>query len=88
MAGAIRSFCKSEYDHVAMVIRYADEPDEVYFIEAVGVHGVQMKQFSIMKHEIGGFIKTMALRHLEFPRTDQALANMQKFVDEVDGANY
>ena len=47
-----------------------------------------MKQFSVMKHEIGDFFKTMALRHLEFPRSDQALAKMQKFVDEVDGANY
>ena len=88
MAGAIRSYCKSEFDHVAIVIRYAHEPNEVYFIEAVGVHGVQMKTFSEMKHEIGDFIKTMALRKLEFPRSDQALENMNKFVDEVMGAEY
>ena len=43
VAGVIRSYSKSEYDHLAMVIRYSDEPDEVYFIEAVGVHGIMIK---------------------------------------------
>ena len=43
VAGVIRSYSKSEYDHVAMVIRYSDEPDEVYFIEAVGVYGIMIK---------------------------------------------
>ena len=77
MAGVIRSYSKSEFDHVGMVIRYSDEPDEVYFIEAVGVHGIMIKQFSGMKDEIGRFYKTMALRHLEFKRTDEELEKLE-----------
>ena len=41
-----------------------------------------------MKDELGRFYKSMTLRHLEFPRSDEALANMEQFVEEVNGADY
>ena len=73
----IRSYSKSEYDHVAMVIRYSDEPNEVFFIEAVGVYGIMIKQFSGMKDELGRFYRKIALRHLEFHRSDEAIQKME-----------
>ena len=88
MASVIRSYSKSEFDHVAMVMRDPDQPNEVYLLEAVGSNGIVVKQYSKIRDEIGVFYKTMALRHLEFPRSDQALQTLDKFVDEVYGSNY
>ena len=41
-----------------------------------------------MKEELGRFYKSMALRHLDFHRSDEALAKMEQFVEEVNGADY
>ena len=49
----IRTFTNSEYDHVAMVLKYATNPDEVYFVEAVGKYGVYMNKWSTIKKHIG-----------------------------------
>ena len=71
-----------------MVMRDPDEPNEVYLLEAVGSNGIVLKQYSEIRDEIGVFYKTMALRHLEFPRSDQALQTIDKFAAEVYGSNY
>ena len=71
-----------------MVIKYQDEPTEVYFIEAIGTYGIVFKRFSGMTEELGKFYKKVVLRHLNWKRTDVSLRMLEKFVDEVHGANY
>ena len=52
-----------------MVIRYSDEPDEVFFIEACG-DGIGIVRFSNIQHELGKFYRKIAIRHLEWYRSD------------------
>lgn len=42
----IRSFSSSEFDHAAMVVKFKEEPDEVFFIEATSESKtVQIKNY-------------------------------------------
>jgi len=49
----IRAVTFSEYDHVAMILKFDQEPDEVYFIEATGNRGVVLNKWTYLKPHIG-----------------------------------
>ena len=71
-----------------MVIRYDDEPDDVFFIEAIGGEGVGIDRFSRIKEILGRGYRRIAMRHLEWDRPEQSIINMEKFIKEVNGADY
>ena len=50
MATAItRAVTWCDFDHVAMVLKFPNDLDEVYFIEAVGKAGVSLNKWSFIR---------------------------------------
>ena len=48
----VRSFTNSEFDHAAMVLRYASSPS-VYFLHATSNLGIHLTNFDDFKAQIG-----------------------------------
>ena len=72
-AKTTRAALGSHWDHAGMIIRVdADEKeDEILVMEATTNSGVHLKNFSKMTVHLGGFYQKLALRHLDFKRTDE-----------------
>jgi len=64
----IRGYTGSEWDHVAMVLKFGSDEDEVFLIEATGKRGVHLKKFSVIIPHIGKFYEKVAWRKLNFKR--------------------
>ena len=79
----IRTYTNSEFDHAAMVLKFGSEPNEVFFIEATSNQGVALKRFSGMKHALGSFYSKIALRHLDWDRSDESLEILEQFINET-----
>ena len=45
----IRAYSGSDFDHAAMVLKFGQEPEDVFFIEATGNQNVSIKRYSDMK---------------------------------------
>lgn len=73
----IRTYTNCEFDHVAMVIRYESEPNEVFLLEAESGNGVSIKRWSEYDDEPGTFYTKVALRHLEWERPDNSLTILE-----------
>ena len=84
----IRTYSGSEFDHAAMILKFGNEPEDVFFIEATSNQGVALKRYSAMKHAIGGFYKKIVLRHLDWERPDNSLDILEQFLQEVQGRQY
>ena len=56
-----------------MVIRLKSEPDEIFFLEAIGDVGVTIRRWSIIKKIVGKFYAKIVIRHLDWPRTDESI---------------
>ena len=53
-----------------MVLKFECEPDEVYFIESTSNYGVALTKWSEIKDQIGSYYYKIALRHVEWDRSD------------------
>ena len=82
------SLTTSPVDHAALIIKLLAEPEEIYFVEATGNNGVFLNCWSLMKSNIGKFYDKVALRHLNFERTEKNLKIMEQFVRETLGNTY
>ena len=67
-----RTFTASYFDHVAMVLKFETDPDEVYLVEATGNLGVSLNKWAFLKEHVGQgkFYKKMIVRHVNFDRGD------------------
>ena len=63
-----------------MVLKFGSEPENIFFIEATGNQGVTLKRFADMKHAIGSFYRKIAIRHLDFERSDSSIDTLEQFV--------
>ena len=66
----VRWVSDNEFDHAALVLRYKNDPSEMYFLEASSA-GVQILRYSRLKQRIGNFYQKVVLRHLDFKRSDE-----------------
>ena len=59
-----------EFDHVAMILKFESDPDEVYILESAG-DGVTMNNWTRLREVIGKdkFYKMVVYRHIEFDRS-------------------
>ena len=64
-----RTVTWSDYDHVAMILKFESDPDDVYFVEAV-CSGVSLNKWSSVRDHIGlgKFYKMVVFRHIDFNR--------------------
>ena len=82
-AGLVRAFTKSEWDHAAMVLEFGSEPGQVFILEATHDLGVCIRNFSDIIPVIGDHYTKVALRHIEWERTNASLGILEKFLEEV-----
>ena len=73
--------------HIAMVLKYEFDPNQVWLLEATSDQGVTIKTWSEIERTLGTEV-TIALRHLEWKRPDSSLDIIERFVKETEGAGY
>ena len=85
-----RTFTWSQYDHVAMILKFESDPDEIFFVESTGNQGVAMNRWSFLRKHIGRnkFYKKCVFRHIECDRDQKMLESLEKFLKEVIGHKY
>ena len=90
MSAVTWAFTRGNFDHVAMVLKFDSDENEVYFVEATGTYGVALNKWSNIKNHVGisKFYERIVYRHLDFDRNDQTVDNLEKFLKEAIGLKY
>ena len=63
-SGLIRTFTKSKFDHVAMILKFDMDQGEVYMVESTGNRGVALNKWEYLRPFVGPkqFYKKAVLR--------------------------
>jgi len=82
-----RTFTGSHFDHVAMILYFDSDPDEIYLLDSVGNTGVSINKWSFIRNHIGQtkFYHKCVLRHVNFDRSDEMMSVLEKFLNEAVG---
>ena len=48
-AGFIRKVTSGKFDHVAMILKFESDPEELYLIDATGNRGVALNKWSLLR---------------------------------------
>ena len=90
MAKGVRAVTGGNFDHVAMILRFESDDDDVFFVEASGNYGVAINKWSVIRQHIGQskFYERLVYRHVEFDRDEQMVVNLEKFLKEAIGLKY
>ena len=85
-----RTFTASHFDHVAMVLKFETDQDEVYLVESVGNLGVSLNRWQFLREHIGEgkFYQKLVLRHINFDRGNKMVDNLETFLQEAIGLKY
>ena len=85
-----RTLTGSHFDHVAMVLKFETDPDEIYLVEATGNSGVSLNRWLFLKDHIGQdkFYQKVVFRHINFDRGDKMVNNLERFLSEAVGCRY
>lgn len=75
-------------DHVAMVLKFETDPDEVYFLDATSTRGVSISKWSLLRKFVGDFYEYIVLRHLETERSNSLIDKLEIFLKEAVGLKY
>ena len=69
---------QSDFDHVAMILKFNSDMEEIYFIESTGTNGVSLNKWSNLRQIVGPnkFYRKVIFRHVNFPRTSETLAKL------------
>ena len=73
-----------------MVLKFEKDPNEIFFVEAVGNLGVVLNRWSFLRKHVGRskFYNRVVFRHVECVRDDFMLNNLEQFLDEVIGLKF
>lgn len=85
-----RGFTSSHFDHVAMLLKFETDPDEVYLVEATGNQGVALNRWAYLRDHVGKgkFYDKVVFRHINFDRGDTMVDNLEKFLSQAVGHKY
>jgi len=86
-ASLIRTLSNSEWNHVGMCFKVKAER-EVYILESTADNGVHFKKFSDTATFMGTHYSKVALRQLEFERTDEHMDKLNDFLTEAKTKQY
>ena len=67
-----RFYTDSEFDHAALVLKFANNLDELYFLDATA-QGIHIVPYSGITSDIGNFYEKVVLRHFEFERKTESM---------------
>ena len=65
-----RTFTKSHYDHVGIILRYGNVMDDLFIMEAIGEEGVRLNPWCEARQFIGNIFDQVGWRKLNFDRSD------------------
>ena len=90
ISSVTRVYSASHFDHVAMVLKFETDPDEVYLLEATGNLGVAINRWSFLREHIGKrkFYDKLVHRHLNFERGNSMIELLEKFLSQSVGQSY
>jgi len=75
-----RSFTRSQYDHVAIILRYGD--NEMSFLEAESPGGVGICNWNtFMRNRWYNLYKYIWFRHIEIERNDDFFGKIERFIN-------
>ena len=85
-----RTFTASHFDHVAMVLKFESDPDEIFLVEATGNNGVSLNRWMFLREHVGHdkFYDKIVFRHVNFDRGDKMVDALEKFLSEAVGLKY
>lgn len=85
-----RTVTASHFDHVAMVLKFANDPNEVFMVEATGNMGVSLNRWDYLREHVGAgkFYEKLVFRHVNFDRGDKFVDKLEKFLSEAVGLKY
>lgn len=75
-------------DHAAVILKFEEHPNEVFFLEATSNNGVSLRRWSSIKPHLGTFYLKVVIRHIDWERTESSLENLEVFMKEVVGNSY
>jgi len=75
-------------DHAAVILKFEEHPNEVFFLEATSNNGVSLRRWSSLKPHLGTFYLRVVIRHIDWERTEESLSNLEVFMKEVVGNSY
>ena len=82
-----RIITKSEYDHVAFILKYSS--GKIGLFEATGVEGVSIVFWDDFRfYQWEKLYTRLVYRRLEFDRSEDALERLEKFIRTVNGKKY
>ena len=64
-----RTFTKSEFDHVGLILRFGNTVEDVFILDSVGEQGVRVTPWICARQFLGGFYDKIAYRKLNFDMT-------------------
>ena len=71
-----------------MILRYGQEPDELFFVESTSEIGVSVLAWSDIQEYIGDFYQKIVYRHLKWARPDKSIDILEQFLEETKDAKY
>ena len=70
-----RTLFGSQFDHVAMILKFQGDTKNVFFVEAVGNEGVTLSTWNSTRAYIGAkqFYNRLIFRHIDYSRDNDSL---------------
>lgn len=90
MSSFTRAFTWSNYDHVAMLIRFEVDNNELHYIDCTSPDGVRLNSWSGVRKYVGNkkFYDKLVYRKVNFPRNNDMYENIEILLKEVDKLPY
>eukprot|EP00347_Sterkiella_histriomuscorum_P006332 403353158 len=83
-----RGFTQSKFDHVGMILKFDQEKDEVFFLDATSTMGVQVTRWSRFRLFKNQVYKSLVYRHLYCERDESFLLALEQFIRTVVGNQF
>ena len=86
-SGILRVLQRSQFDHVAMVLKFDSDENEIYLVEATGNRGVALNKWEFLRTHVGTgqFYEKIVYRHVDFERNNEMVDNLEIFLKEALG---
>ena len=86
----IRTMTNGQFDHVAMLLKFENDPHEVYLVEATSNLGVALNKWAYQRPYVGSgkFYQKIAFRHVECDREQGPMGRLADFLDLALGKKY
>ena len=82
-----RTFTNSYFDHVAMILKFESDENEIFLVEATGNNGVSLNKWSNLRSHVGNneFYERIIYRHIDCERDDKMVDSLEQFLKEAIG---